>query len=215
MRHPAKYSDALLPVFSVMLFDYNRVLDPFAGTGKLREVRPDAYLVEIEPEWARLSGATVADALCLPYDDNTFDAICTSPCYGNRMADSFDDKKPEKAYVRNTYKHALGRNLHPASSGKLQWGDKYREFHELAWRECARVLKENGRIVLNISDHIRDKRVQYVTLWHIDAIERLGFMVSQHEKISTPRNRLGANNQLRVDYESVIAFDRISFTGRT
>ena len=52
MNHPAKYSDALLPHFATWLCGYARLLDPFAGTGKLRTIRPDAVLLEIEPEWA-------------------------------------------------------------------------------------------------------------------------------------------------------------------
>lgn len=88
-RHPAKYSDVLLPVFIKALEGHERILDPFAGTGKLRLIRPDAFLLEIEPEWAEISGATVGDALAMPWDDGTFDAVCTSPTYGNRMADHF------------------------------------------------------------------------------------------------------------------------------
>jgi hypothetical protein len=207
VSHPAKYSDALMPVMLKFLNGYERILDPFAGTGKLRLIRPDAYLIELEPEWASVGGAIVSNALRMPYGLGYFDAIATSPCYGNRMADKFTDRQPEKKYRRNTYKHVLGRDLHKDNSGQLQWGESYREFHREAWRECRRVLRQNGRLVLNISDHIRDKQVQNVTDFHVDVLEKLGFVLIEHIKVGTPRNRLGANSQLRVGYESVIAFD--------
>ena len=111
MNHPAKYSDILLPVFRGMLSGCKDILDPFAGTGKLRLVFPDCTLLEIEPEWASISGAIVGDATKMPFADCTFDAICTSPTYGNRMADSFIDHQIEKQYKRNTYTHQLGRKL--------------------------------------------------------------------------------------------------------
>jgi hypothetical protein len=112
IKHPAKYSDVLLPVFDRYLPDDNhQILDPFAGTGKLKEIRPNCTLLEIEPEWADSCGAIVGDATAMPFNDACFDAICTSPTYGNRMADSFQDHKVEKKYKRNTYRHILGRKL--------------------------------------------------------------------------------------------------------
>jgi SAM-dependent methyltransferase len=162
-NHPAKFSDILLPIFSKELQGYNKILDPFAGTGKLRLVRPDAFLLEIEPEWAMCSGATVGDALALPWKNGVFDAVCTSPTYGNRMADHFTDHQKNKNYTRNTYRHALGRPLSANNSGRMQWGDNYRDFHKKAWVEVWRVLRPGGKFVLNVSDHIRKGVVQEVT----------------------------------------------------
>lgn len=118
MRHPAPYADKLLPLLGALLAGCDAVLDPFAGTGKLRKVCPQATLVEIEPEWAVMGGALVGDALALPFEDDLFDAICTSPTYGNRMADQYVDEG-----VRHTYRYALGRPLDAGSSGRLQWGE--------------------------------------------------------------------------------------------
>ena len=205
MRHPAKYSDILLPMLDLLLRGYETVLDPFAGTGKLRNVRPDAHLIEIEPEWAAISGATIGNALALPYSDNSIDAVCTSPTYGNRMADHHDAKDGSR---RNTYKHCLGRELHQDNSGQLQWGDKYREFHAKAWREVKRVLRPDGLFVLNISDHIRKGQVQPVTEWHITQIESMGFAVVDHFQIETPRLRYGSNSNKRVTHESIVMFKR-------
>jgi tRNA G10 N-methylase Trm11 len=106
------------------------VVDPFAGTGRIHELShvPGVRTVgvEIEPEWARLSsGTVVADALALPVADSSVHAICTSPTYGNRHADHHEACDPS---LRRTYRHDLGRELHPNNSGRLQWGPDYREW---------------------------------------------------------------------------------------
>ena len=207
IKHPAKYSDVFLTVFDRYLPDDNhKILDPFAGTGKLKEIRPNCTLLEIEPEWADSCGAIVGDATAMPFNDACFDAICTSPTYGNRMADSFQDKQVEKRYKRNTYTHVLGRKLSDNNSGAMQWGDKYRQLHSKAWQECFRVLIKDGIFLLNISDHIRAGQVIAVTDWHITTLIEIGFIKREHIKVETRRQRFGQNGSLRVGYESIVVF---------
>lgn len=206
VRHPAKYSDCLLPIFGELLTGARRVLDPFAGTGKLKLIRPDAILTELEYPWARLAAGVQADALALPFAPGTFDAVCTSPAYGNRMADHFTDGQPDKNYRRNTYRHALGQPLHPSNAGGLQWGPGYQDFHRRAWAECWRVLAPGGRLILNISDHIRAGRRQPVSAWHALTLAELGFRLLARRDVPTPRNRQGANGAARVDCEHVYLF---------
>lgn len=205
-RHPAKYSDALLPVMLDMLSGCDLVLDPFAGTGKIKRIVPNAVLVEIEPEWARIGGAVCGNALCLPFASGTFDAICTSPTYGNRMADHHNARDDSQ---RNTYTHAIGRKLHGQNSGAMQWGDEYRDFHVQSWKEAYRVLKPDGIFVLNIADHIRKGKQQLVTDWHISALWYCGFTKIEHRTIRAPGQRMGANGSVRVGYESVIKFAKV------
>lgn len=95
VAHPAIFSDAILPVLARMLGpEHRRVLDPFAGVGRIHELRGlvDWELVtigvEIEPEWATVHTDTqVGNALALPFASGVFDAVITSPTYGNRLAD--------------------------------------------------------------------------------------------------------------------------------
>ena len=207
-KHPAKYTDSLLPVMAGMLRGRRRILDPFGGTGKVFLLEHwlgagvEIQAVELEPEFAAVNPRTkVGNALALPWPDGYFDAVNTSPTYGNRMADCLQDN-----WQRISYTDRLGRKLSPDNSGAMQWGPKYRAFHVAAWTEARRVLQVGGAFVLNIKNHIRAGKVQPVTEWHIEALTALGFRLQRHERVPTPSMRYGANSDKRVEYESVILF---------
>lgn len=206
VRHPAKYTDALIPVFAEMLTGCKRILDPFAGTGKIHQLGPilgaETVGIEIEPEWANMHPKTqIGNALDLPFVDESFDAICVSPTYANRMADSFESKDGSK---RNTYRHAIGRPLHADNSGQMQWGGDYRTFHFKAWKESLRVLKPGGKFVLNCKNHIRGGEVMRVTEWHLTMLTlQFDLEVVEERKVKCPGNGFGANGKLRVPYETV------------
>ena len=210
-KHPAKFSNQILDRLEANHADSfkGRWLDPFAGTGKGVDwmnqfPNCDAVGIELEPEWAGLSPSVmVGDATKLPFANDTFDGVFTSPCYGNRMADHHNAKDDSK---RNTYRHQLGRPLTDGSAAGLQWGDDYRELHVNAWWEVQRVLRPGGRFYMNIKDHIRKGVQQEVSLWHKETIEGMGLTLLFAEAIDCPGQRQGQNGQARVDHEWVYGF---------
>lgn len=214
MKHPATFNGAILDHIVQLLWDYDisgPILDPFAGVGKIHNLRPDwdTFGIEIEPEWAEMSKYTVcADMFDLPdlLQDGAIpfpNAIVTSPAYGNRLADSHNAKDKSTRY---TYKHVLGRDLHEHNSGQMQWGDRYREFHEAAW-----LLLTEGTdaqwFVLNIKDHIRKRKRQHVSAWHDETLTELGWNIVQMVSVTLAGLTYGSNAQ-RIPYESVIVYNR-------
>src|SRR5690606_40509844 len=92
-KHPAKYTDTLLPIFARVLREHGArsVLDPMAGVGKIGLLRDYGFAGrivanEIEPEWAVQAPPWVeihvGDAANMDWArDGEFDAIVVSPTY--------------------------------------------------------------------------------------------------------------------------------------
>lgn len=215
MRHPAKFTDTFLPIFYDFLKDKKRILDPFAGTGKIAKIRDfgfegEIFCNEIEPEWIynndyQINHITTCDAENLPFKSDFFDGICTSPTYGNRMADSHNAKDKSR---RNTYTHSLGRKLHDENTGKMQWGRRYREKHTAIYTELYRVLEHSGVMVINVSDHIRKGEVMPVCDFHREVLLDIGMHLQEEIEIKTPRMRMGSNANVRVDHEKIFVFTK-------
>ena len=207
--HPAKYTISLFRALVQFARGSRRLLDPFGGTGRiflLSKWFPEMEIraVEIEREWAKINPKTIiGSALALPFPDNYFDTICTSPTYGNRLSDF---TLPYSKGGRFSYVDSIGRRLHSDNSANFLWGDKYRDFHERAWLEALRVLGIGGKFILNIKNHIKDGKEQLVTEWHIETLRRLGFEEQETIRAYVPSIRFGKNYDKRIEYESVIKF---------
>lgn len=206
--HPARFSQKVMEAVVGVLGARPelRILDPFVGVGTVHRLPYWTVGVEIEPDWAAADYRTfVGDATALPFDAASFDAVVTSPCYGNRMADHHEARDPS---LRHTYRHYLGRPLSPDSAGALQWGDAYQELHRRAWAEVFRVLRRGGLCLVVVSDHVRKGQRERVVDWHLSTLLDTGFSVDQVLSIGTRRMRHGANARLRVLDEKVLVVQR-------
>ena len=182
IRHPAKYTDNFIPIFADLLSGTNSVLDPFAGTGKIGKLKEygysgKIYANEIEKDWLcenihSCDFLTYEDAEFLQYPNSFFDAICTSPTYGNRMADHHVAKDGSK---RNTYTHCLGKPLTDGNTGKMQWGMEYMEKHERIYTHLSSLVKADGLFILNIKNHIRRGQEVDVSILHENTLQMCGF----------------------------------------
>ena len=105
--HPAVFPDEVIELareaIADMTIDHGpplTVLDPFAGVGGVHKLGDDdgnvvrTFGVELMPKWAATHERTmVGDATHLPdVWTGKWDAVFTSPCYGNRMADHHEAK---------------------------------------------------------------------------------------------------------------------------
>jgi SAM-dependent methyltransferase len=223
VSHPARFSKPLIDAFAEILEANPRpiksVLDPFAGTGKIHDLAEKGYStlgVEIEPEWAMMHPQTViGDAVHLPFSNASFDAVVTSPCYGNRYADHHNAADGSS---RRSYKHDLGRDLDPGNAGQMHWGDEYRSLHQRAWLEAHRVLVPGGLLVLNIKDHYRTvkrgepSQRQYVSGWHVSTLSRIDCTLLYHREVPARGMRAGENADLRIAAEQIYVFSKNQHT---
>ena len=220
--HPAKFSPSILDVIRDTLSaravpEDALILDPFAGVGRCHDLGwPRTVGVELEMPWCRVQQGPVVrgDSSRLPFRAQTFDAAVTSPTYGNRFADKH---RALDGSVRRSYTHDLRASqgedytLHPNDTGGMKWGREYWRLHGAVYDEVWRVLVDGGLFVVNVSDHVRAKKVVRVVDWHRRALMARGFDVVDEVRVDTPRLRHGANRDARVDGEVVIVCEKSPF----
>lgn len=225
--HPAPFPAKLIDRIRPLLHRHGdpaladaRLLDPFAGVGAVTELGAtwDYHGCEIEPEWARQAerkgmSVHVGTAEKMPWPDEYFSAIVTSPAYGNRLADSYaPDLSDPKHGKRRSYRIFLGRELTAGSGASEHWGEQYRHIHQAVWRKCTRVLAPGGMFILNCKDHVRDGHVMRVTEWHVRTLIGLGLVpveaVSVKLRGDQNTNSMRSRGVQVVDHEWLVVMRR-------
>jgi hypothetical protein len=193
--HPARFSRQHLKAFTAVLEQEAasvghelKVLDSFAGTGTVhRLARPGIAWtagVELEQEWAAQDPRTLrGDATMLPFRACTFDALITSPAYGNRLSEHHQARDGSRRYG---YQRSLGRPLSLGNGAAIAWGDTYRALHTRAWLEAFRVLRPGALALVNVKDFPCDGQPVPVVLWHRGALVDAGFVIESLTELKSP-----------------------------
>ena len=224
VTHPAKFTGEQLfhiydhlPTLSSHLSRLGpTVFDPFAGVGTVADLREhDARVIvtgmEIEPEWADQSPIVeTGDSLTyMALTRKRYDAVVTSPSYGNRMADSYDGRDGS---VRNTYRIALGRPLDEQNGARLAFTDapwdEYKDFHAEAIDGMVRVTRKGGRIIVVVKNFIRDGEVVDVVGWWRAQFKARSLTEMAYIPIKAGGLGYGANRDERVEYEYVLVWEK-------
>ncbi len=188
------------------------VFDPFAGVGTVSALHEDDRNIvvtgmEIEPEWADQSPIVeTGDSLTyMMLTRKRYDAVVTSPAYGNRMADSYDGRDGSK---RNTYRTHLGRPLDEQNGARFQFSQEYKDFHMDAIEGMVRVTRKGGRVIVVVKNFIRDGEVVNVVDWWREALSYMGLTEIAWIPIEAGGLGYGANRDERVEYEYVLVWEK-------
>jgi hypothetical protein len=130
--------------------------------------------------------------------------LATSACYGNRLAEHHEARDGSE---RRSYKHDLGRMPTDGSNATFHWGHQYWAFMARAYRAMRNVVREDGLVLVNVSDFVRNMKVVPAVAWHAGALWGAGFVADQQPvAVGTPRLRYGANYEARADHEVILVF---------
>jgi hypothetical protein len=220
-KHPARFSEQLLPVLAGPLAAWGLpVHDPFAGTGeRLGGLCDQLGLTftgaEIEPEWIvdeRVARGDSTEASTYPTGEYV---IATSPSYPNGMSDHF---KASDSSKRNTYRQALAetighdRPLHENNSGR--YGVRYGAGAEARyWRIVRRAVGHWPALVaVNVKDfYTAGELYPLVGKW-IALLEQAGYAITDRTDVPCPGQRFGANRD-RAETEAVLVAEKARDSG--
>lgn len=214
-HHPAKFSSPVLEVVKTLLDEWGvsgPILDPYAGVGWLHRIstidRP-VFAGELEHAWAHNDGVhydrTVqSDAGCLPFADGTFAAVGTSAIYPNRVRDHHNarDKSKRKTY-EHLHRELTGESLRPTNLGAMN-NIAYRRYSQAHIREFARVVRDGGLLLLNMSNSIEDHTENNAVEQWLNWLTLARCWVREVRPVGTRRMGYGANRDARADHEVVI-----------
>lgn len=218
VKHPAKFSPQILDAIRAhpLFPEEGTIIDPFAGVGGIHYLSSDKIKtigIEIERPWyleGLKHGPMVhwdSTRINMLYQRRSFDAMVTSPTYGNRFA---DHHRAKDGSVRRSYTHDLRSSVDPDyelnkyNTGLYHESDqRYWHLHKIVWFRMWEVLKVGAPAFVNVSDFIRNGERVPVVEKHLKILSEWFRLVDRME-IPTRRMRMGENSAARVDSEAVL-----------
>lgn len=108
---------------------------------------------------------------------------------------------------RHTYRHSLGRELHPNNAGRMQFqpgGGAYVDLHVAFYAEATRVVRRRGLLLVDVKDFYRDHKLVRVSDWHAKTIKDAGFVLEALQDVEVRGTRHGHNHDSRSQFERLI-----------
>lgn len=237
--HPAPFSKPILDRLADLLRSDQkalgkplRILDPFAGTGRVFLAAPPyskVTMIEIEKEFVEEGLAYLSSingrldqtvkwryeaaesAGWLQKHRATYTHIVTSPTYGNRMRDPYRSKPGTQC---RSYAQSKGGPLLPYNSGAYKLdSDQYWGINGDVMESAIARLVPGGRVYINVSDfyHTPKKGApperQPVGAEWVSLMTHCGVFLASVEQVVTRRFTRGENRH-RVPYEYILTFEK-------
>lgn len=204
-----------------------KLWDPYAGKGvKLEQIAygPPGQLgmdyggTEIEASFIesdRIIHGSATDPTLYP---TTPFAIVTSPVYPNGMADSW---KMSDGSKRHTYRSWVTQNegkdreLDDENMGRYGYRgtnpfgrSKKRAAYWKVANDSVACWGRAEAVILNVSDFHTKHGIERFTADWVQLMASYGWHIVDSRRVKTPRNGEGANREKRVEFESVLVFER-------
>jgi len=182
------------------------VLDPMAGTGSILLAALNQHPTlagDVEGYWSRLLNRNALrirtrhmfvspiltcqwDAGRLPVPDDSLDAIVTSPPYFDLFS-NWNRKQANYLDGRHMGPKGLSYGDHPAQIGNIHIYDDYLHAMRGVYRECRRILRPGGKLILILGNKIRKSRIVPVTEDTRALVAANGFkIVATHDRKTIP-----------------------------
>lgn len=219
-KHPAPFPEHVLEWLRLVV-PPGPVLDPMGGIGRLGMLGSQwqVTILELEMEWALQAQnngcveGVVGDATAMPWPDESWDTVVTSPSYGNRCSDTYAPEVHKRSDdTRRTYRIYLNRALSPNNGGAMHFkkDGAYEKLHTRMLAEVYRVLRPGGSFILNIKEFIRDGEIVGLVGWWHDACIGAGFLVNGGASVFSRGDQntsaARAAGKLVIDHETIMMY---------
>jgi len=196
------------------------ILDPMAGTGSILLAALNQHPTlagDVEAYWSRLLSRNALrihrrhlivapiltarwDAARLPLPDASLDAIVTSPPYFDLFS-NWNRKQANYLDGRHIGPNGLSYGDHANQIGNVHIYDDYLRAMRGVYRECRRILRPGGKLILILGNKVRGGRIVPVTEDTQALVAANGFdLLAAHDRKTIPSRWRRIHGQQDPDY---------------